>query len=79
MLKPGHLEFKVVHNFGDIGGTFGGVKKRVRPRQLDRYQDRLPAGHHQNFNLIVSRNKGFGNVTQPGRWVSNTLHAADGK
>jgi len=64
MLKKGHLEFKVVHNFGDIGGTFGGIKNAYG---LDNSTDIKIAflfGLTKNLNMIVSRNKGFGSVTQ---------------
>jgi len=64
MLEKGHLEFKVVHNFGDIGGTFGGIKNAFG---LDNSTDIKIAflfGLTKNLNMIVSRNKGFGNVTQ---------------
>lgn len=64
MLKPGHLEFKVVHNFGDIGGTFGGVKNAFGLDNSTDIKIAFLLGITKNFNLIVSRNKGFGNVSQ---------------
>lgn len=64
MLKKGHLEFKVVHNFGDIGGTFGGVKNAFGLDNSTDIKIGFLLGLTKNLNMIVSRNKGFGNVTQ---------------
>ena len=64
VLPQGHLEFKVVHNFGDISGTFGGIKNAYG---LDNSTDIKIAflyGITKNLNVIVSRNKGNGNVLQ---------------
>lgn len=64
MLAKGHLEFKVVHNFGDIGGTFGGVKNAYGLDNSTDIKIGFVFGLAKNLNMIVSRNKGFGNVTQ---------------
>lgn len=64
MLKQGHLEFKVVHNFGDIGGTFGGIKNAYGLDNSTDIKIGFTFGITKNFNVMVSRNKGFGNVTQ---------------
>lgn len=64
MLKQGHLEFKVVHNFGDIGGTFGGIKNAYGLDNSTDIKIAFLLGLTKNLNMIVSRNKGFGNVTQ---------------
>lgn len=64
MLKKGHLEFKVVHNFGDIGGTFGGVKNAYGLDNSTDIKIGFLLGLTKNLNMIVSRNKGFGSVTQ---------------
>jgi hypothetical protein len=64
MLKKGHLEFKVVHNFGDIGGKFGGVKNAYGLDNSTDIKIGFLLGLTKNLNMIVSRNKGFGNVTQ---------------
>lgn len=64
MLAKGHLEFKVVHNFGDIGGTFGGIKNAYGLDNSTDIKIGFVFGLTKNLNMIVSRNKGFGNVTQ---------------
>jgi len=64
MLSKGHLEFKVVHNFGDIGGTFGGIKNAYGLDNSTDVKIGFTVGITRNFNMMVSRNKGFGNVTQ---------------
>jgi len=64
MLQKGHFEFKVVHNFGDIAGTNGGIRNIFG---LDNSSDVKIAflyGITKNLNVIVSRNKGAGAVVQ---------------
>ena len=64
VLAKGHLEFKVVHLFGDIGGTSGGIRNAFG---LDNSTDIKIAflfGLTKNLNMIVSRNKGNGQVLQ---------------
>lgn len=64
MLQKGHFEFKVVHNFGDIAGTNGGIRNIFG---LDNSSDVKIAflyGITKNFNVMVSRNKGAGAVVQ---------------
>ena len=64
MVSKGHLEFKVVHNFGDIGGTFGGIKNAYGLDNSTDIKIGFTAGLTKNLNLMFSRNKGFGQVTQ---------------
>jgi len=62
MLQKGHFEFKVVHNFGDASGRNGGIRSAFG---LDASADIKIAflyGITKNFNVIVSRNKGDGQV-----------------
>ncbi|MFM6924153.1 MAG: DUF5777 family beta-barrel protein [Ferruginibacter sp.] len=62
MLQKGHFEFKVVHNFGDASGRNGGIRSAFG---LDGSTDIKIAflyGITKNFNVIVSRNKGDGQV-----------------
>lgn len=62
MLQKGHFEFKVVHNFGDAGGSRGGIRSAFG---LDGSTDIKIAflyGITKNLNVIVSRNKGDGQV-----------------
>jgi len=64
LLQKGHLEFKVVHNFGDIAGTNGGIRNIFG---LDNSSDIKIAflyGITKRLNVIVSRNKGAGAVVQ---------------
>lgn len=64
MLKKGHLEFRVVHNFGDIAGTFGGIKNAFGLDNSTDIKIGFMLGLTKNLNMIVSRNKGFGQVLQ---------------
>ncbi|MEP7256180.1 MAG: DUF5777 family beta-barrel protein [Ferruginibacter sp.] len=64
MLQKGHLEFKVVHNFGDIGGTFGGSSTGYGLDNSTDIKIGFQLGVTKNLNVIVSRSKGFGQVTQ---------------
>lgn len=62
MLQKGHFEFKVVHNFGDASGKNGGIRNAFG---LDGSTDIKIAflyGITKNLNVIVSRNKGEGQV-----------------
>jgi hypothetical protein len=64
MLQKGHLEFKVVHNFGDASGSNGGIRSAFG---LDGSTDIKIAflyGITKNLNVIVSRNKGAGQIFQ---------------
>ncbi|MBL0200126.1 MAG: hypothetical protein IPP81_08090 [Chitinophagaceae bacterium] len=61
-LQKGHFEFKVVHNFGDASGRNGGIRSAFG---LDGSVDIKIAflyGITKNLNVIVSRNKGDGQV-----------------
>lgn len=62
MMQKGHFEFKVVHNFGDASGRNGGIRSAFG---LDGSTDIKIAflyGITKNLNVIVSRNKGDGQV-----------------
>jgi hypothetical protein len=64
MLQKGHFEFKVVHNFGDASGSAGGIRAAFG---LDNSADVKIAfvyGITKNLNVIVSRNKGAGQIFQ---------------
>jgi hypothetical protein len=64
VLQKGHFEFKVVHNFGDIAGTNGGIRNIFG---LDNSADVKIAfvyGISKHLNVMVSRNKGAGAVVQ---------------
>ena len=64
MLQKGHLEFKVVHNFGDIGGIYGGSSTGFGLDNSTDIKIAFQLGVTKNLNVIVSRSKGFGQVTQ---------------
>lgn len=64
VLPKGRLEFKVQHNFGDIGGSNGGV---TRFYGLDNAADikiGFQIGLAKKLNLLVSRTRGGGQVQQ---------------
>jgi Membrane bound beta barrel domain (DUF5777) len=64
MLQKGHFEFKVVHNFGDASGSNGGIRSAFG---LDGSTDIKIAflyGITKNLNVLVSRNKGAGQIFQ---------------
>ena len=64
ILSPGILEFSVIHNFGDIGGKFGGFKNFFG---LDNAMDvriGFQYGLSKRFNLIAARAKGASQVHQ---------------
>lgn len=64
MLEKGRLEFKVVHNFGDMGGRFGGLENAYGLDNSTDIKIGFGFGITKNFNVMVARYKGFGNVTQ---------------
>lgn len=63
MLKKGHFEFKVVHNFGDIVGNLR-VKNAFGLDNSTDIKIGFTVGVTKNSNVMVSRNKGFNQVTQ---------------
>jgi len=64
VIAKGRLQFKVVHNFGDIGGTFGGIKNAYGLDNSTDVKIGFVVGLAKNLNMIISRNKGFGQVLQ---------------
>jgi Membrane bound beta barrel domain (DUF5777) len=64
IIPKGHLEFKVVHNFGNISGQFGGFKNAYGLDNSTDIKIGFLFGLGKNLNMIVSRNKGFGLVLQ---------------
>jgi hypothetical protein len=66
MLQKGFLEFKVIHNFGDIAGSQGGIHRFFG---LDNAMDvkiGFQLGLTKNFNIVGARTRGdnFHNVTE---------------
>jgi Membrane bound beta barrel domain (DUF5777) len=64
VLKKGILEFKVVHNFGDIAGTNGGIKRFFGLDGASDVKIAFQAGLTQKLNVLASRTKGGGNISQ---------------
>jgi len=64
VLKKGILEFKVVHNFGDIAGSNGGVKTFYGMDAIADVKIAFQAGLSNKLNVFVSRTRGAGNVVQ---------------
>jgi hypothetical protein len=64
VLHKGILEFKVVHNFGDIAGTNGGVKTFYGLDGATDVKIAFQAGLTDKLNVFLSRTKGGGNITQ---------------
>jgi Membrane bound beta barrel domain (DUF5777) len=64
VLHKGILEFKVVHNFGDVGGTNGGVKRFYGLDNAADVKIAFQAGLSDKLNVFFSRTKGGGNLGQ---------------
>ena len=65
VLKKGVLEFNVAHNFGDIAGDQGGIKRFFGLDNSTDVRIGFQLGLSDKFNLVAARAKGL-NVTQ--RW-----------
>ena len=64
-LQPkGILEFKVTHNFGDVGGDDGGVKNFFGLDNATDVRIGFQYGLSKRINLIAARAKGAGPVQQ---------------
>lgn len=64
MLPKGILEFKVVHNFGDIAGDFGGVKNFFGLDNAADVRIGFQYGISKKFSVAAARYKGAGPVQQ---------------
>jgi len=64
LLSKGILEFKVTHNFGDIAGDGGGIKKFFGLDEAADVRIGFQYGLSKRINLIAARAKGAGNVQQ---------------
>jgi Membrane bound beta barrel domain (DUF5777) len=64
MIPAGILEFKVTHNFGDIAGTFGGIKNFFGLDAATDIRIGFQYGLSKRFNLVAARAKGAGNLKQ---------------
>lgn len=64
VLKKGILEFKVVHNFGDVAGENGGIKRFFGLDNAADVKIAFQAGLTNKLNILVARVKGGGNLLQ---------------
>lgn len=64
VLHKGILEFKVVHNFGDVAGTGGGIKRFFGLDNAADVKIAFQAGLTDKLNVFLSRTKGGGNIQQ---------------
>lgn len=64
ILPKGRLEFKVQHNFGNIGGSTGGVQRFFGLDNAADIKIGFQMGLAKNFNLLVARTRGGGAVSQ---------------
>ncbi len=64
VLHKGILEFKVVHNFGDVAGTNGGIEHFYGLDNASDVKIAFQVGLSDKLNLFVSRSKGGGNLSQ---------------
>lgn len=64
MIKHGMLEFRVVHNFGDIAGSYGGSKTFFGLDNSTDVQIGFAYGISDKVNVIASRAKGWGGLNQ---------------
>ncbi len=64
VLKKGILEFKVVHNFGDVAGTGGGIKRFFGLDNAADVKIAFQAGLTNKLNILFARVKGGGNLQQ---------------
>ena len=64
MVQHGMLEFRVVHNFGDIAGSEGGGRRFFGLDNSTDVQIGFAYGISDKFNIIASRAKGWGNLNQ---------------
>ena len=64
VLHKGILEFKVVHNFGDVAGNNGGAKTFYGLDNATDVKIAFQAGLSDKLNVFVSRSRGGGNLSQ---------------
>jgi len=64
MLKKGHMEFKVLHNFGDIAGSFGGAKTFFGLDNAADIKISFQVALSNKLNIVAARTRGGGDVTQ---------------
>lgn len=64
VLHKGILEFKVIHNFGDVAGTNGGIKRFFGLDNAADVKIAFQAGLTDKLNIVAARVRGGGNLQQ---------------
>jgi Membrane bound beta barrel domain (DUF5777) len=64
VLHKGILEFKVIHNFGDVAGTNGGIKRFFGLDNAADVKIAFQAGLTDKLNVVAARVRGGGNLQQ---------------
>ncbi len=64
VLKKGIMEFKVVHNFGDVAGDDGGISRFFGLDNATDVKIAFQAGLTNKLNVLVARLRGGGNLQQ---------------
>jgi hypothetical protein len=65
VLRKGVMEFKVIHNFGDIGGPFGGIKNFFGLDAAIDIKISFQIGLSDKFNILAGRAKGVSYTGSP--------------
>jgi len=58
MLKKGHMEFRVLHNFGDIAGKNGGMKNFFGLDGAEDIKISFQLALSNKFNILIARDRG---------------------
>ncbi|MFN8250313.1 MAG: DUF5777 family beta-barrel protein [Ferruginibacter sp.] len=64
VLHKGILEFKVIHNFGDVAGKNGGIKRFFGLDNASDVKIAFQLGITDKLNLVAARVRGGGNLQQ---------------
>lgn len=64
VLHKGIMEFKVIHNFGDVAGTNGGIKRFFGLDNAADVKIAFQVGLTNKLNLVAARVRGGGNLQQ---------------
>ncbi len=64
VIRKGVMEFKVVHNFGDVAGDGGGISRFYGLDNATDVKIAFQAGLTNKLNVLLARVKGGGNVQQ---------------
>ncbi len=63
-IKKGHMEFNVQHNFGDVGGSNGGIQRFYGLDNASDIKIGFQIGLSDKLNVIAARVRGGGQVQQ---------------